>query len=264
MLTRIISGAVLVVVVSLIFAANSVNPVITVLCLALLAGIAAFEALYNTKTVKNKIITTLALLYTFIATLCYTFSPDIVTGVTVLYVILTIALSVFFHKEISYQVCLSLICIPVILAFAFNCIYQIYAEGIAFLLLVINFSAICDCGAYFVGVTMGKHKLCPELSPKKTIEGAVGGIASSLIVTVVITFVFSLQEDLVKLLVLTPVLCVVGMVGDLFASLIKRSVGIKDYGKLIPGHGGILDRFDSILLIAPSMIFLLKFSETIL
>ncbi len=264
MLTRIISGAVLVVVTALVFAANSINPLITVGLISIIAGIATYEALFNTKTVKNKIITSIAVIFTVTATICHTYFSNIVTGITVLYVMLIIALSVFFHKEISYQVSLSLICMPVILAFAFNCIYQIYVEGIAFLLLVINFSAICDCGAYFIGVTMGKHKLCPSLSPKKTVEGAIGGIVSSIIVTIVIAYAFSLQDDLVKLLILTPILCVVGMVGDLFASLIKRSVGIKDYGKLIPGHGGILDRFDSILLIAPSMIFLLKVSEAIL
>ena len=106
-------------------------------------------------------------------------------------------------------------------------------------------------GAYFVGSTIGKHKLCPEISPKKTVEGAVGGILSSLVVTLILVFAFSVTEKLLAALILTVPFCILGMIGDLFASAIKRTAGIKDYGNLIPGHGGILDRFDSIIMIAP-------------
>lgn len=106
-------------------------------------------------------------------------------------------------------------------------------------------------GAYFVGVTCGKHKLCPEISPKKTVEGLLGGFASSLLVAVILCLSFGFNDRLVKTLLLTVPFCTVGVCGDLFASVIKRTVGIKDYGRLIPGHGGVLDRVDSILLIAP-------------
>ena len=104
-------------------------------------------------------------------------------------------------------------------------------------------------GAYFVGVTCGKHKLCPNISPKKTVEGAIGGVVSSIVVTVILSLCFS--KSLILPIVLTIPFCILGMVGDLFASAIKRSVNLKDYGNLIPGHGGILDRVDSIIMIAP-------------
>jgi phosphatidate cytidylyltransferase len=106
-------------------------------------------------------------------------------------------------------------------------------------------------GAYFVGVSLGKTKLCPEISPKKTVEGALGGIISSVIVSLVITLCFSKFDKILPVMLLTIPLCVVGIAGDLFASIIKRKVGIKDYGNLIPGHGGILDRVDSVLFISP-------------
>ena len=114
-------------------------------------------------------------------------------------------------------------------------------------------------GAYFVGVTCGKHKLCPEISPKKTVEGAIGEIVSAVVFALVFMFAFSQTEKLVSTLILTVPLCIVGMMGDLFASSIKRSVGLKDYSNLIPGHGGVLDRVDSILLIAPVMYLCMLF-----
>ena len=116
---------------------------------------------------------------------------------------------------------------------------------------IIYCCCVCDMGAYFVGSTKGRHKLCPEISPHKTVEGAVGGIVSSIIVTLILVFAFSFEDKLIATLLLTVPFCVLGMIGDLFASSIKLTAGIKDYGKLIPGHGGILDRFDSIIMISP-------------
>ena len=112
-------------------------------------------------------------------------------------------------------------------------------------------------GAYFVGSAIGKHKLCPNISPKKTVEGAIGGIISSIIVTAILALCFS--KSIWLPLVLTIPLCILGMIGDLFASAIKRSVGLKDYSNLIPGHGGILDRVDSIIMIVPLMYVLISF-----
>ena len=144
---------------------------------------------------------------------------------------------------------------PAVLAFGFSCIGGVinHRDGLYYLLLTLNFSSVCDMGAYFVGSACGKHKLCPEISPKKTVEGAVGGIVSSIVVSVIILLCFGRAAELPLLLLLTIPFCILGMFGDLFASAIKRSVGLKDYSHLIPGHGGILDRFDSILLIAPVM-----------
>ena len=122
-------------------------------------------------------------------------------------------------------------------------------KGIYYLLLLLNFSSVCDMGAYFVGVTCGKHKLCPNISPKKTVEGAIGGIVSSIVFSLIISICFG--NFSVGLLLMTIPFCILGMLGDLFASAIKRSVNLKDYGNLIPGHGGILDRVDSIIMIAP-------------
>ena len=147
-----------------------------------------------------------------------------------------------------------------ILVMTFSCLGAIRNSnnGLFYLLLLLNFSSICDMGAYFVGVTCGKHKLCPEISPKKTVEGAVGGLAVSLIFSIVIVLLFKMNDKFVSTLIFTVPLSIVGILGDLFASIIKRNADIKDYGALIPGHGGILDRFDSILLIAPVLYLLIS------
>ena len=107
-----------------------------------------------------------------------------------------------------------------------------------------------DICAYFTGYFLGKHKMAPNLSPKKTIEGAVGGLIGSSLLSGLFGFIF-MREMAVVCLVLGLVGGAAGMAGDLTASMFKRKMGIKDYGTLIPGHGGIMDRFDSVIFVAP-------------
>lgn len=107
-----------------------------------------------------------------------------------------------------------------------------------------------DVAAYFTGYVFGKHKLAPTISPKKTIEGSVGGILGSAVISGVFAWFF--MPALLNHCILIGLLgSVFAQIGDLTASVFKRKVGIKDYGDLIPGHGGVLDRFDSILFTAP-------------
>ena len=107
-----------------------------------------------------------------------------------------------------------------------------------------------DIFAYFTGFFLGKHKMAPNLSPKKTIEGAIGGLAGSSLLSWLFGFIF-MKEMALVCLVLGLVGGAAGMAGDLTASMFKRKMGIKDYGTLIPGHGGIMDRFDSVIFVAP-------------
>lgn len=119
----------------------------------------------------------------------------------------------------------------------------------------------CDTCAYCVGVLIGKHKMSPKLSPKKSIEGAVGGVVGSMLLTALYVWIFRepMRAETEEILLFSGI-CGVGalisMVGDLAASAIKRNYEIKDYGKLIPGHGGILDRFDSVIFTAPVIYYL--------
>ena len=118
---------------------------------------------------------------------------------------------------------------------------------------------VADTLAYFSGFFFGKKKLCPEISPKKTVEGAIGGVAGTG-VTAVVVYGFAKSWDIVPLLVVffgAMILAVVSIYGDLFASVVKRHFGVKDYGKLFPGHGGIMDRFDSTIPVAITLQVLL-------
>lgn len=119
----------------------------------------------------------------------------------------------------------------------------------------------CDTCAYCVGMLIGKHKMSPKLSPKKSVEGAVGGVVGAALLTFLYSRIFmeAMGITMAQILILSGISAIgalISMVGDLTASAIKRNYEIKDYGTLIPGHGGILDRFDSVIFTAPIIYFL--------
>lgn len=140
-----------------------------------------------------------------------------------------------------------------------------YTYGVYFVWLIFICAWGCDTGAYFTGVAIGKHKLIPSLSPKKTIEGAVGGIVAATLLgflySMAINKVFPLNGvNTTQLCVITAIIgSILSQIGDLAASAIKRYTKIKDFGKLIPGHGGIIDRFDSVLFTAPAVYYIMFF-----
>ncbi len=127
------------------------------------------------------------------------------------------------------------------------------------LVWIVIFSAFgTDIFAYFSGVAFGKHKLCPKISPKKTIEGSIGGILGAILLCGLFGWIF-VRPLFIHCLILGAMGGVITQFGDLTASIFKRHMGIKDYGKLIPGHGGIMDRFDSILFAAPMVYYYIVF-----
>ncbi len=123
--------------------------------------------------------------------------------------------------------------------------------GIQWLFVTMLIVMTNDSAAYYTGCAFGKHRLYPLVSPKKSIEGAIGGLFGSLGGTLLAKFTFFPQLSFVDAVATALVIGVVGQAGDLFESLLKRSFGVKDSGTIIPGHGGVLDRLDSILFAAP-------------
>lgn len=173
-----------------------------------------------------------------------------------LMVVMTVYVS-FFPKFNSNQTMVSyfgFIYVAVMLSFVFR--LRMLQDGIFLIWLVFICSWINDTCAYCVGILIGKHKMTPKLSPKKTVEGAVGGVIGTAIVAAVYGhFLLQGRAGLSHPEAACAVACSLGavlsIIGDLAASAIKRNHDVKDYGKLIPGHGGILDRFDSMIFTAP-------------
>lgn len=133
------------------------------------------------------------------------------------------------------------------------------ADGASWLIILTAITAGSDTGAYWVGSRWGKRKLCPSISPNKTVEGAAGGIGGAVIAALFMFFLLDVQASVVMVFLLAVFLSMAGMVGDLLESIIKRGTGTKDSGTLLGGHGGILDRIDSLLLAAPFLYYILLY-----
>lgn len=282
MKTRIISAAIMIAIVAVIlFTGYRYNSLVITVFISLLSAAATYEILHHIVKVKSTFRKAAACVYAVAAFFSVTdvfhgaydilrketkineqgvsISVSMLLLSTILYILL-FTLSVIYEKrEFNIKEILALLGAPLMYSSAFAALDCIITRpaGIYYLLLVLNFSSVCDTGAYFTGVFLGRHKLCEHVSPKKTVEGAVGGVVLSVLVTVGLIYAFNAEQNIFIMLGVTAVMCIVGMLGDLFASIIKRSVGVKDYSNLIPGHGGILDRFDSMLFISPAMLSLM-------
>lgn len=131
-------------------------------------------------------------------------------------------------------------------------------EGLNYVLFVLFVIWGTDTGAYFIGRALGKRKLWPEISPNKTVEGAIGGIVIACIVGVAFHLIYPFEQSMLRIIIVIISISVVGQIGDLVASAYKRNYHVKDSGKLLPGHGGILDRMDSLIFVLP-FLYVLQF-----
>lgn len=159
-------------------------------------------------------------------------------------------------EKTAFTACVSLTVLLPLSSLAY--IRALPDHGLGYLFLTLIISWFSDMGAYFAGTFFGKHKLCEHISPKKTVEGLVGGIVSSVLFCLLGAWVYQLtsldasaQISYWQVALLAVVATPVSVVGDLFCSVIKRHYQIKDFGNIFPGHGGILDRFDSVIFVAP-------------
>lgn len=153
----------------------------------------------------------------------------------------------------------------IITAFTSILLLRDKASGKYIYLLAILGPWVSDIFAYLVGTMLGKHKLIPEVSPKKTVEGSIGGIVFCGILFALYGFVISkiydTQPEYLALIIAGVLVSVISQIGDLIASMIKRQYHIKDYGKIFPGHGGVMDRFDSVLATAPFLLIMCSIPE---
>ncbi|MBU5314262.1 phosphatidate cytidylyltransferase [Tissierella carlieri] len=169
-------------------------------------------------------------------------------GLIITLLIITLLILFITNKNISIEdisiTLLGIAYIPFLLS------HIIYLDNSKYIWLVFIIAFGTDTFAYIAGNLFGKRKLCPKISPKKTIEGSIGGILGSTILLIIYSIYFNLNP-MWKIILLSIICSVIAQLGDLAASKIKRLCGIKDYGSIMPGHGGVLDRFDSIIFTVP-------------
>lgn len=245
------------------------NTIVFPVFIALLSCIAVYE-IEKAVGLKNKMIMVFSLILSGAIPFIVHFQAKIpVAAFGGVYVVLILIFMLLEFETTKFEQAITAIFASVCVPYSFSLMIvfrdiHIHFEGYTkidgiYLLLFACFAGwMTDIFAYFVGSKLGKHKLCPKISPKKSVEGAVGGVVGAIILNVLLLFVFEKfffeGESLlsyVTVIVLSVVLSIISMFGDLAASTIKRNFGIKDFGKLLPGHGGIMDRFDSILFVLP-------------
>lgn len=259
MKTRIISAAVLIPVLLLIVL---VAPkVLAAVVFGAMLAIGAYELLYRTRLIRHPRLVIYSCVMAFAISLWSYWGAVHAWFVLMLMAFFVVLFSEMMLDHVKVRVEHLGLCFlgGVIVPYFLSALIRILTMGIGRYVVLIPFvvAFLSDSGAYFVGLKLGRHKLAPVVSPNKTIEGAVGGIVTCMISMLLYGLIVSLIPG-VKVNFLLAILyglvgALVDIFGDLSFSIIKRQTGIKDYGNLIPGHGGVLDRFDSVVMVAPMM-----------
>ncbi|WP_078413224.1 phosphatidate cytidylyltransferase [Priestia abyssalis] len=171
-------------------------------------------------------------------------------------VLLLLTYTVLIKNKFTFDDAAFVMLATIYVGMGFYYFIEIRENGLAYVFFALFIIWATDSGAYFIGRAMGKNKLWPEISPNKTVEGSVGGVVCAIVVAAIFQVIAPVEDSIVKLLIIAVVLSVFGQVGDLVESAFKRHYGVKDSGNILPGHGGILDRFDSLLFVWPILHFL--------
>lgn len=242
---------------------------------ALIVILGLYEVLHAAGCMKDKFLVVAACLYGgLIPFIPHHSAARIFPLVTFVYIAVLFLIMLARHNEISALQIGFTFFISTIIPFSLT--VSIYmrdrmgeAAALYYILIALAGAWMSDTGAYFVGRAFGRHKLAPQISPKKTVEGAISGVVICTISLLLISAAFQwaapgyfAQEVWINyplLAVLAPVISVSGMLGDLSASVIKRQNHIKDFGNIMPGHGGVVDRFDSVFFTAPTVFMLTQY-----
>lgn len=258
--TRLLSGIVLVIAALILIITGGDVLLISTLVLSCI-GLFELYRIFGIEKMAPGILGYVAAAVYYL-NLRFTFLPDSMMFVLG-FLILLMAAYVFTYPKYKTEQLLAaffgVFYVAVMLSYVYQTRILIAGQYMVWLIFLCSWG--CDTWAYCVGMLIGKHKMSPKLSPKKSVEGAIGGVLGAALLTLIYGMIFknAMGMEMTHVWILSGISAVgalVSMVGDLTASAIKRNYGIKDYGKLIPGHGGILDRFDSVIFTAPMIYFL--------
>ena len=261
MLTRVITSVVALAVFAIVLAA----PPLVFQCAV---GVVILAMLYEatqvmTKSKSIKAVSYISGLAITVATILGNMEPALILAVALFMIV-----SVFKHGESSHKEVFATGFMTMYISAFMSCASVLYKEyGIVPMLIIFICAWSTDTGAYFAGSAWGKHKLIPKVSPKKTVEGSLGGIVTAMLCCMLYMFIITAMGynipgfygfwGYAMIGAVGVVASVVSQLGDLTASAIKRDCGVKDYGKIFPGHGGFLDRFDSVIIIAPLIYYII-------
>lgn len=258
MKTRIIAAAVLIpVLLVLVLAAPKM---ISAVIFAALLAIGSYELLYRTHLVKHSRLVIYSSIMAF-AVVMWSHAGAVHAWLLIgllLYTLILFAEMMMDHVKVRIEVIALCYVSGAVVPFLLSSLIRILGMTTGRYVILIPFviAFLSDGGAYFAGLKFGKHKLAPVVSPNKTIEGALGGLAAAMLGMVIYALILDIAFPQFRVNYGIAILyglmgSLAGVFGDLCFSIIKRQTGIKDYGNLIPGHGGVLDRFDSMMMVAP-------------
>ncbi len=247
------------------------NTMVLNAAIALISAVAVYELLCATKYVSSRGIVAASLIYAAVVPFFAVVPVDrFPIYVTLGYFVILFAILLTQHTKVEFEEVTTAFFVSLVVPVGFSILVYIrdhYEYGLFYTLLVCVAAWIADTAAYFVGRAFGKHKLCPLISPHKTVEGAVGGVVFAVGFFLLFCWGYSAilarQGTTVHIsywaaTIDGAVCAVMGIIGDLMASVVKRQRGIKDFGHIMPGHGGVMDRFDSFLFVAPTLYLILQ------
>lgn len=274
--TRLVSGTIYVALIVLVLALPIVLGLWVLLSFFAVAGIIEFNRLtgVNRPYIFRIVLDCVAAVWLLYATAQYGMAISQGIGIYIpylLYLLYVVCRSTFLpHEAMLPSLGNSLIgqlyiAVPLALAIRLTLVDDSFSSMTQYngllLLAIFIFIWVNDTGAYLVGSRWGKRRLAPNISPKKSVEGSIGGLLLVLLSAVILRLLLFPELSWLSILLIAAVVAIFGTIGDLFESSLKRQAGVKDSGKLIPGHGGILDRIDSLLLAVPAVYLLLAFLD---
>ncbi len=265
-ITGVISGALMLLVLFLPWT------IVLTVGTSVIAAVAVYELFSVTGMLKHRGLETVAMAFAVIAPFFARLSRAAVAVTSGAYLLIVVFLVLMYAKEVAPARSALAFGMAALVTLSLSCMSYLRtvstvrdSDGLFYVLLAMVMSWISDIGAYFVGTFFGKHKLCPRLSPKKTVEGLVGGVASALVLSSLTALIYdgvvlkgTANVSYGGLLMLALICSLLSVAGDLSASFIKRCCKVKDYGNIFPGHGGVMDRFDSLLFVFPVMYFVAR------
>lgn len=267
MKSRMISAGVLILFMAAIVVFNTIFPLALVIVVAAISVFSVYEIIHALGLSQKLVLLLPSLLFAAVFPFLSVGIPQQIAYYVYTFLIFTSL--IFYHDTVTFREAGVIYSMALMIPTALTALIQVRSQGgnhgMFYVIIAICSAWAADVGAFAAGSLFGKHKLCPNISPKKTVEGLVGGFVLDVLAMLLFGFIFQASYQY-TVSVNYAVLALIGFVGaglsvigDLSFSLIKRSCHIKDFSELIPGHGGILDRFDSVIFVAPFVALLTAF-----